>query len=377
MRFAHMADLHIGKKLQAFDRLDEQRDALFDAIDIISRENVDCVFLAGDIYDRSVPSAEAVALADEFLTSLAKVANVYCVSGNHDSPERLAFGRRLMRKNGVYISGAYEGRIDRFEVEDEYGRVTIWMLPFVRPREVEQFFENASFQSADEAVEAILKRDMPNAATRNIMVTHQFVTSASSSPLLSESEVNPVGGLSEVRAELFSKYDYTALGHLHAPQRVGESNVRYAGSLLKYSFSEARHVKSLTIGEMGADGGVTINLCPIPAKRDLRVLKGALDKLVEAAKTSGLNADDYVSITLTDACETVSPMDALSAAYPNIARLELPVKGENALGGAVGADERKPAELFADFYKTTTGSPLTNEMSDIVNAALAEAFENA
>ncbi len=377
MRFAHMADLHIGKRLQAFDRLDEQRDALFEAIEIIKNENVDCVFLAGDIYDRSVPSAEAVALADEFLTALSAVANVYCVSGNHDSPERLAFGRRLMRKNGVYISGVYEGRIDRFEVTDKHGSITIWLLPFVRPREVEPFFENASFQSADEAVAAILERDTPNPDTRNIMVTHQFVTSASDSVLLSESEINPVGGLSEVRSELFSKYDYTALGHLHAPQRVGAENIRYAGSLLKYSFSEARHVKSVAIGEMDADGAVSIKLCPIKARRDLRVLKGALNQLVEAAKTSGMNADDYVSITLTDTCETASPIDALSAIYPNIVRLELPIKGESAIGGAIGADERQPEELFADFYKTTTGMELTKEMSDIVSTALAEAFENA
>ena len=370
MRFAHMADLHIGKKLGPFDRLEEQRHTLFEALRLIADSRVDAVFLAGDIYDRSVPSAEAVVLADELLTRLSEIAPIFIVAGNHDSPERLAFGRGLMREKGVYIAGAYDGRVESHTLFDAFGPVHIHLLPFVRPRETEVFFEGADFDTADKAVRAIIGRDGPVPGERNILITHQFVTSRFETPILSDSEVIPAGGLTEVDSAVFDGYQYVALGHLHAAQRAGRDCVRYAGSPLKYSFSETRHVKSLTLGEMDGAGNVKVTLLPLPQMRDLRVLRGPLSKLTDPAYIAGENPEDYVSVTLTDEVPPAAPMEALSAAYANIAHLEIPARRAEAAVGSSGADTRTPMELFSDFYRLVSGNELTGEMDEIAREVM-------
>ena len=377
MRFAHMADLHIGKKLGPFERLDDQRYTLMETLGIIAESRVDAVFLAGDIYDRSVPSAEAVVLADEFLTRLSEIAPVFIVAGNHDSPERLAFGRGLMREKGVFIAGAYDGHVECHTLFDAFGPVRIHLLPFIRPRETEIFFENADFDTADQAVRAVIDRDGPVPGERNILITHQFVTARSEKPVLSDSEVIPAGGLSEVDSRVFDGYQYVALGHLHAVQRVGRDAVRYAGSPLKYSFSEARHVKSVTVGEMDGEGNVKTTLLPLPYLRDLRVLRGPLSSLTDPALTAGENPEDYVSVTLTDEVPPAAPMEALSAVYPNVAHLELPSRQAEAAAGSSGADTRTPMELFRDFYRLVSGNELTPEMETIAQDAMQRAREGA
>ena len=376
MRFAHMADLHIGKRLGPFDRLEEQRYTLLAALRLIADSRVDAVFLAGDIYDRSVPSAEAVVLADEFLTRLSGIAPTFIVAGNHDSPERLAFGRGLMREKGVYIAGAYDGRVESHTLFDAFGPVHIHLLPFVRPRETEVFFEDADFDTADKAVRAIVGRDGPVPGERNILVTHQFVTARFETPILSDSEVIPVGGLTEVDGAVFDGYQYVALGHLHAAQKVGRDCVRYAGSLLKYSFSETGHVKSLTVGEMDGEGNVAVTLIPLPYMRDLRALRGPISKITDPAFIAGENPDDYVSVTLTDEIPPAAPMEALSAVYPNVAHLEIPTRRAEAAAGSGGADTRTPMELFSDFYRIVSGNELTGEMEIIAREAMLRARED-
>lgn len=376
MRFAHMADLHIGKRLGPFDRLEEQRYTLLAALRLIADSRVDAVFLAGDIYDRSVPSAEAVVLADEFLTRLSGIAPTFIVAGNHDSPERLAFGRGLMREKGVYIAGAYDGRVESHTLFDAFGPVHIHLLPFVRPRETEVFFEDADFDTADKAVRAIVGRDGPVPGERNILVTHQFVTARFETPILSDSEVIPVGGLTEVDGAVFDGYQYVALGHLHAAQKVGRDCVRYAGSLLKYSFSETGHVKSLTVGEMDGEGNVKVTLLPLPYMRDLRALRGPISKITDPAFIAGENPDDYVSVTLTDEIPPAAPMEALSAVYPNVAHLEIPTRRAEAAAGSGGADTRTPMELFSDFYRIVSGNELTGEMEIIAREAMQRARED-
>lgn len=377
MRFAHMADLHIGKRLGPFERLDEQRFTLLEAVRLIKESRVDAVFLAGDIYDRSVPSAEAVVLADEFLTGLSEIAPVFIVAGNHDSPERLAFGRSLMREKGVYIAGAYDGRMETHMLSDAFGPVYIHLLPFVRPRETEIFFDDADFDTADKAVRAIIGRDGPVPGARNILITHQFVTSRFEKPVLSDSEVIPVGGLSEVDSAVFDGYGYVALGHLHAAQRAGRDCVRYAGSPLKYSFSEAGHEKSFTVGEMDAEGNVKITLVPLPFLRDLRVLRGPLSKITDPVFIAGENPEDYVSVTLTDEVPPAAPMEALAAVYRNVAHLEIPSRRAEAANGSSGADTRSPMELFSDFYRLVSGNTLTGEMEEIAADAMQRAMEDA
>ena len=377
MRFAHMADLHIGKKLGPFDLIEDQKYALENALRIIEEAKVDAVFLAGDIYDRTVPSTEAVCLADAFLTNLCRIAPVFVVPGNHDSPERLAFGRQLLEPRGLVIAGAYDGQMEKYALFDEYGEICVSLLPFIRPRETEPYFENADFDSAEKAVSAVIERDPPKKGVRNIMVTHQFVTGGGESPILSDSEVNPVGGLSEVSSRVFDGYDYVALGHLHAAQKAGRECVRYAGSPLKYSFSETLHRKSLVIGEMDGEGRVKIELRPIPFLRDLRKIQGPADKLTDPVQIASENADDYVSITLTGDDIPASPMDALGAVYKNIAFLSLPERSREAAGGAKGAAEKSPMELFGDFYRLVTGGELTGEMAKIADEIMARAREEA
>ena len=377
MRFAHRADLHIGKKLGPFDLIQDQEYVLSRAAEMIAAQGVDAVFLAGDIYDRSVPSAEATVLADMFLTRLSAIAPVFVVPGNHDSPERLAFGRHLMRNNGVTIAGPYAGNMEIYTLKDEFGEIAVSLLPFTRPRETEEFFDNADFDTADKAVRAIIERDPPRPGMRNIMITHHYVTSAFERPVLSESEVIPAGGLSEVNSEAFDGYNYVALGHLHAPQKAGRESVRYAGSPLKYSFSEVRHVKSICIGDMDADGNVKIHLLPLPALRDLRAIRGTLQNLTDPHLIAGENNEDYVSITLTDEVPPAAPMEALGAVYKNIVHLELPIRRAEAAGGASGADIKPPMELFSDFYRLVTGNELTGEMAKIASEIMQKAQEGA
>jgi exonuclease SbcD len=368
MKFIHVADLHIGKRLYENSLMEDQAFALDFIAAQAEKQRPDAIFIAGDVYDRAVPSAEAVSLLSDFLMRLSDTgAKVFAIGGNHDSQERLAFARAMLAREGLFISGPYEGRLEKYSLED----ADIWLMPHIRPREVERFFDGAAFHATQDAVAAILERENVDGKRANVLLCHQFVTGAGDESVRSDSEVEPVGGESAVDAALFDKFDYVALGHLHAPQKAGRECVRYSGSPLKYSFSEARHKKSMVMGSISGKN-VEIELVPIPLRRDMRDIKGRLSDILAAAEPT----EDYVRVTLTDETPPLSPMERLSAAYPNLVRLELAPRGSAGAEPETVAG-RTPLELFAEFYEKTSGAPLTGEMLEMAADALNAVTENS
>ena len=367
MKFAHVADLHIGKKLHEVSLLADQEEALFSVVEAVRQARPDCVLIAGDVYDHPVPGADAISLFDRFLTELTDTgAEVCLIGGNHDSQERLSFAGRILARQGVHIAGPYAGELEAVDIAG----ARVHLLPYVRPREVERHF-GVRFDSTEDAVSAILARAEIDPARVNVLVTHLFASARGERAETSDSEINPVGGLSQVNAALFDPFSYVALGHLHAPQRVGRDCARYSGSLLKYSFSEARHRKSFVIGQASADG-VTYELVPVRAMHGMRELKGRLTDLLAPEIVAAGDPEDYIRVTLTDEIPPVSPMERLSAAYKNVLRLEL-AGATSPVEEAPAPAERAPMELFSEFFTRMSGRDMTDGMANMA----AEAFDAA
>lgn len=370
MKFLHIADLHIGKKIYEQSLILDQKYILNKILEIALKEQVDAVVIAGDVYDRSIPPAEAVTLLDEFLTSLHREGiPVIAVSGNHDSPERLSFGDRILEEQGLYISGGLQDPLRTVTIQDQYGPVHFVLLPFVRPAVV-------GAVSSAEAVEMILARQ-PRSLSLNeryVLVTHFFVVGDNGeAPELSDSETDTqVGGLDGVPASLFQSFDYVALGHIHKPQHMGRGNVYYAGSPLKYSFSEAGVDKSVNIVELGAPGTVVqVRRVPLVPMHDMRCIKGSLRELMspEALEANKEGIEDYLQVILTDQEELIDPIGTLRSVYPNVLSLVL----EKNLQEADGVYEtrltgkRKTAEeLFGEFYQLLREEPLEGRRLEIV-----------
>ena len=271
MKFAHIADLHIGKRVHDFSMLEDQRYILDQMLGIFEEQRVDGILIAGDVYDKVVPSAEAVQLFDEFITRLAKLKiPVYMISGNHDSAERLSFGAKLFESNDIYISQVYDGKVKKVGLEDEYGLVNVYLLPFLKPVTVRHALQRDDIESYEDGVMAALQECEVDASQRNVLVAHQFVTGADRC----DSEEASVGGLDNVSAEVFEEFDYVALGHIHRPQKMGRETLRYSGTPLKYSFSEVEHKKSVTIVELLEKGNVQISTVPLVPLRDMRKVRG-------------------------------------------------------------------------------------------------------
>lgn len=379
MRFVHLADLHIGKKMGLFDLMEDQRFILHKIARRVQSVRPDAVLIAGDVYDKSVPSAEAMGLFDGFLNELLDSgAQVLVIGGNHDSQERLAFGSQIMKKQGVYIAGPYEGKLERVPMRDDYGTIDLYLLPYIRPREAARFLDE-EFSQTGEAIRAILDREHIDFSGRNVLIAHQFVTSTTQEVIQCDSEVNPIGGLSAVDVSLFEGFDYLALGHLHGPQRVGRDSARYAGSPLKYSFSEARHRKSMVVGEIKRKGELSIELDPLEPLRDVREIRGELEKLMDPEVVKAANSEDYLKVVLTDPVTPVSPMERLSLAYQNIVSLELarsfsPMDIQEPVECA---RQKDPLELFEAFYRRMNGAPMTGEMRAEIGVLLDEVREGS
>lgn len=356
-----MADLHLGRRLGELDLLEDQRAALEGIVDIAWRVRPQVCLIAGDVYDRAVPPAEAVELFGRFLSRLVQAAPVCLIGGNHDSQERLGFARELLRSGGLYIAGKYQGRLERVTLADEWGPVYIWLMPFFRLREARPFFPDDPPESLDQAVKAALAREDIDFAQRNVLVMHQFVTAGGQSPQLCESESLPeaIGGLDAVDAASLEGFCYVALGHLHGPQRVGGERVRYAGSLLKYSASEAAHRKGLVVGEVGPQGQVTLRAEPIPRLHDVRCIRGTLEQLLSPQAVEGGDSQDYLFATLTDERMPLSPRERLEAVYPNLVKLAYqPPALAGAAEESVGAAAPTPLEQFAAFFAQMNGRPM-------------------
>lgn len=392
MKFLHTADLHIGRKIFEQSLIEDQKYILDRITEIAFAENVDAVVIAGDIYDRSIPATEAVTLLDEFLTKLVKGGiPVIAVSGNHDSAERVAFADRLLEGQGLYLAGGYREPLRTVTLEDEFGPVTFVCLPFVKPAE-------AGAASSAEAVEGILSR-LPmtlDLRSRYVLVTHFFVTGESGeNPELSDSENDSqVGGLDSIPAGLFQSFSYVALGHIHKPQHMGMGKVYYAGSPLKYSFSEAKHEKSVNIVELGGGGrkyedsegdgqgaetaersgsGISVRKIPLTPLRDMRCIKGALAELIspEVVAECGQGREDYLQVTLTDTEELIDPMGTLRSVYPNVLQIIMEKNlqaDEGEYESRIVGQRKGTAELFGEFYELLKGEPMDEKRREIVEA---------
>lgn len=373
MKFLHLADLHLGKRICERSLLDDQRFLLEQILQIVDDKSADAVLVAGDVYDRPVPPPEAVALLDGFLTALRE-RGVPCllIPGNHDSDERLAFGAQLFTGAGVHLAPVFDGTLRTVTLEDTHGRVHFTLLPFLRPAQVRRFFPDVPPGDYEAAIRAVLSTvDMAD-GDRHVLLAHQFVTAAGASPERCDSELASVGTLDNVDVSAFDGFDYVALGHIHGPQRVGRETVRYAGSPLKFSFSEVHHRKSAPLVTLGAKGDVQVELVPLTPQRDLRVLRGKLSDLLDPAAWSGTKTDDFMHITLTDDA-VMDAMNKVRAVYPNTLRLDF----DNALTAQTDVPElaceavrRDPFALFAEFYEKQNGEPMDAEMNAVVRAML-------
>lgn len=368
MKFLHLSDLHLGKRLHECSLLEDQEYILMTQIlGIVREEQPDGVLLAGDIYDKSAPSAEAVALCDRFLVTLSElVPHSFLLSGNHDSAERLAFGGRLMERSGIHISPVYGGTLSPITLEDGFGPVHVYLLPFLKPAQARRFFPDEEISSEIDAVRAALAGLPLEASERNVLVAHQFITGG----MRCDSEELSVGGSGGVDAAVFDGFDYVALGHLHGPQRVERETLRYCGSPLKYSFSEARQVKSITVVELAEKGSVMVRTVPLVPLRDLREIRGKYLELTAQSYYEGTSlGEDYLHITLTDEEDVPQAIGRLRAIYHNL--LKLDYDNIRTRMGAVApqegaAEKLSPHALFAQFYESRNGRPMTNEQTALV-----------
>ena len=364
MKFIHLSDLHLGKRVNEFSMLEEQDAILNQILGIIDTEAPDGVLIAGDIYDKSVPSAEAVQLFDSFLCELAKRhLQVFVISGNHDSPERIAFGSRIMDASGIHLSPVYNGTVEPITLTDEHGAVNVYMLPFIKPGHVRRFYEDEEIVSYTDAMRVAISAMDINTSERNILVTHQFVTGATTC----ESEEISVGGTDNVDASVFADFDYVALGHIHGAQNCGSERVRYCGTPLKYSFSEAKHQKSVTVVELGEKDILSVRSVDLTPVHDMSEIKGTFAELTDPIYyTDNPIAENYLRITLTDEEDIPDAVGRLRRIYRNLMRLDYDNKrtrANNVITGAVETETKSAYELFAEFFEQQNNAPMSDEQS--------------
>ena len=377
MKLFHLSDLHIGKRVNEFSMIEDQKYILKRILDLAEEEKPDGIILAGDIYDKQIPSAEAVQVFDEFITRLAgRATPVFIISGNHDSAERLAFGGRLLNSRGIYLSPVYDGSVTKIPLKDQYGTVWIHLLPFIRPSTVRHVFENEADLVTDvqTAAETVIRHMEIDLKDRNILVAHQFVTGASRC----ESEDVQVGGLDNIDAAVFTPFDYTALGHIHSPQNVGTDRVRYCGTPLKYSFSEVDQEKSITVVELEKKGTVRTSLLPLKPLRDMRKLRGTYLELTDRSFYRDMNREDYIQVTLTDEDDVPDGLQKLRVIYPNIMQLlydNQRTKTTQEVDAAQAVEKKTEMELFYEFYELQNNQPMTKQQKDFAEQLIREIKE--
>lgn len=361
MKLIHLSDLHLGKRVNEFSMLEDQAFILQEILRIIDEEQPQAVLLAGDIYDKSVPSGEAVQLFDGFLWELSsRKLQVFVISGNHDSPERLSFGGRLMEGSGIHLSPVYSGKVEPVVLEDAYGPVNVYLLPFLKPAHVRRYFPEEEIGTYTEALGKAVEALEIHKEQRNVLVTHQFVTGASRS----DSEEISVGGSDNVDASVFDAFDYVALGHIHGPQNIGSPRIRYCGTPLKYSFSEAGQQKSVTVAELKEKGALEVTARPLTPLRDLREIRGSYLEVTAKSFYEGRNREDYLHITLTDEEDIPDGAAKLRVIYPNLMRLDYDnarTRSRNLPEGAEEPAAKPPLELFEEFYERQNNQPMTEE----------------
>ena len=375
MKLIHLSDLHLGKRVGEVSMLEDQAYILDRVLDIVDGAGPDALLIAGDVYDKSVPSAEAVTLFDDFLCRLARrKLPVLVISGNHDSPERLAFGSRLMEGTGVHLSPVYDGNVKPITLTDEHGPVDFWLLPFLKPAHLRRFYPEETIDSYTDAVGAAIAHMNIDPSRRNVLLCHQFVTGAATC----ESEELIVGGTDNVDAAVFDGFDYVALGHLHGPQNVGSSRIRYCGTPLKYSFSEASQYKSVTVAELGEKGDLTLHTVPLTPRHDMRVIQGTFAQLTAENSDAAGEREDYLHIILTDEEDVPEALGRLRLVYPNILKLSYDntrTRTSQSVDRAQRVAQKSPLELFEELYETQNNQPMSQEQRDFAQRLIEQLRE--
>ena len=377
MKFMHLSDLHLGKRVNEFSMLEDQVYILNKIVNIIDEEKPAAIILAGDIYDKPIPPAEAVELFDDFLYKLSqRNLKVFIISGNHDSAERIAFGARLFDKTGIYMSPVYTGNISPIEMSDEFGKINIYMLPFIKPVHVRRYFPDTEISSYTDAVSKVIENMHLDTSIRNILITHQFVTGASRT----ESEDISVGGSDNVNADVFFDFDYVALGHIHRSQSCGSEYIRYSGTPLKYSFSESKDTKSITVVDIKEKGNIKLDFIPLTPLRDMVEIKGTYDDLMlKSFYENTTYPNDYVHITLTDENDILDVITRLRVVYKNIMKLDYDnqrTRSNSEINPINDMESKSPLELFDIFYDSRNGQPLNNEQREFMESIIEDIWRN-
>ena len=365
MKFIHLSDLHIGKRVNEFSMIKDQIYVLEQILDIIKNENISAVVIAGDVYDKSIPPVEAVNIFDDFLTQLTMSdIPVLIISGNHDSPERLGFGSTIMRNNGVYIYSVFDGTVHSVSIDG----VDFHMLPFIKPAMVRRYYPEA--ETYEDAVHCVIKGSSIDMSGKNVIVSHQFITASDRETLRSDSESISVGGLDNIDVSVFDGFDYAALGHIHRPQFIRD-NVRYCGSPIKYSFSEASYDKSVTVVDTEDFSVKTIPITPL---HDMRMIKGDMETVLSKEVASAADCNDYLHITLTDPDRIIDAMDKVRNVYPNVMQLEFLRDKTEACGiyEAENVSIKTPLQLFNEFYEIQNGTEMSEEQTELISSLMEE-----
>lgn len=370
MKIIHLSDLHIGKRVCDCSLIEDQEFILNSILEIIGNESPDAVIIAGDVYDKPIPTAEAIRLLDNFIVALSKMSlHTFIISGNHDSPERLSFGNRIMSANGIHISPVYSGETIPITLSDDYGEVDFYLLPFIKPALVRRFFD-AELTDYNSAVKAAVEKINVDSSKRNVIVTHQFVTGS-----ICDSEELSVGGTENVDGEIFEKFDYIALGHIHRPQNVDDKKIRYCGTPLKYSISEIGQKKSVTVVELREKGELSVKTIPLVPMREMREYKMTFAELTDKSFYETINTDDYIIATLTDERDIPDAVKTLQQIFPNLVKMRYDnSRTQNvSIISAENSNEKLPPEiLFEKFYEQQNNHSMTDEQREFINKIVQE-----
>ena len=364
MKFFHLADLHLGKRVNGFPMIEDQKIILDQILELADTEHPDAVVIAGDVYDKSIPSVEAVNLMDDFLVELVKrKLQVFIISGNHDSAERISYGGRVMEQSGIHISPRISG-CGPIRLEDQYGPLYIYLFPYIHPSVVREAYPDEKVTDWTQAMEVLIRNAHVDPAARNIAVAHQYVTASGVRPEECDSEQKHIGGLDNVDYSVFDAFDYAALGHLHGPQRIGRDTVRYAGSPLKYSFSEEKHKKSVTLVEIKEKGQVEYRQLPLVPARDFKTVRGIFSEVMSHGFTAPLSAEDYYRIILTDEQDVDQALARLRKYfYKNLMDLEYDntrTRTQSDIDAGEEALEKEPIEVLQELFFKQNGTAMND-----------------
>lgn len=371
----HISDLHLGKRVNEFSMIEDQKYILATILDVIRAEQVDGVLIAGDVYDKTTPSEEAVQLLDWFLTRLSDLSvDTYIISGNHDSSVKLSFASDLIDRSGIHIAPVYNGVVKPYELMDSHGKVNLYLLPFIKPANVRSIFPEEGISNYTDACIVAINHMNINPEERNILVAHQYVMGA----IKGESEEVSIGGLDQVDASVFELFDYVALGHLHGPQNVGKPTIRYCGTPLKYSFSEEKQVKSVTIIQLGKKGDVDVREVELTPVRDLRTIRGTFEELTAKEYYETKNCNDYLHIVLTDEEDILDAVNRLRVIYPYLMKLSYDnCRTRQSRDIAVSEEiaQKSPMDLFEEFYELQNNQTMNDEQQKLLTGLVEEIWE--